>query len=230
MPRRFANGSGSSSSSGSDKADESAGASVGRRKKAQHKAKAMIDRMKLKSLKKKRQPRPHPDLCAMPAHLHERVQELGVLSDDEGDGEAEEVCAETAEILSKNKNNPWFNEDIASIVRLCRKYRRKHHKSKTKKTELKQICKELEKKKRKLIRAAKQKWNGGRNGSANADESDVHTQTQTQIAESIDPPTPPLLPAQCAMPDIDATAMQIYTMMRDNHLPAVDGGDNGNHC
>merc|ERR1712013_125131 len=179
---------------GSGAEADSVSHSVGRRKKATKKAKAMIDRMKLKSLKKKRQPRRHPDLCAMPPHLHERVQELGVLSDDEGDGEAEEVCAE---ILSKNQNNPWFNEDIASIVRLCRKYRRKHHKSKTKKTELKQICKELEKKKRKLIRAAKQKWNGGRS-----------EQTETETAQAI-----------------DATAMQIYTMMRDNHLPAEETVD-----
>jgi len=167
----------------------------------------------------------------MPAHLHARVQELGVLSDDEGDGAAEEeLCAE---ILSKNKNNPWFNSEIASVVRLCRKYRRKHHKSKTKKTELKQICKELEKKKRKLIRAAKQKWNGGRSTDA------------AEAVVSMNPPTPPLLPVpvpvpvlvpvqevQSALPGIDATAMQIYTMMRDNHLPDTDtgtavGGDNG---
>merc|ERR1719464_1986941 len=195
MPRRFANGSGSSSSSGSEKADESASASasVGRRKKAQHKAKAMIDRMKLKSLKKKRQPRAHPDLCAMPEHLHERVQELEVLSDDEGDGdgEAQGGCAETAEILKKNKNNPWFNEDIASIVRLCRKYRRKHHKSKTKKTGLKQICKELEKKKRKLIRAAKQKWNETQKFCGRAPNSPA-----PNCEADLDPPTPPLLPAQ----------------------------------
>jgi len=92
-------------------------------------------------------------LNAIPARLHKTLQDLDVFSDDEAD-------EEESAIMSKNRNNPWFTPEIASIVKLCRKYRRKHHKSKTKKSELKEICRELEKRKRKLIRSAKQKWNG----------------------------------------------------------------------
>ena len=74
--------------------------------------------------------------------------------------------------------NPWFNEEIAAIVKLHRKTIRKYHRSKTKKVELKQMCKELEKRKRKLIKAAKQRHsqqatamagnggNGGNGGNA----------------------------------------------------------------
>merc|ERR1712154_6071 len=83
---------------------------------------------------------PAPSKMVNGDQLHKTLQELDILSDDEDDDESI--------IMSKNKNNPWFNEDIASIVKLCRKYRRKHHKSKTKKNELKQICKDLEKRKR----------------------------------------------------------------------------------
>merc|ERR1712032_1266518 len=56
----------------------------------------------------------------------------------------------------EDNKNPWFNDEIAAIVKLHRKTIRKYHRSKTKKVELKQMCKELEKKKRKLIKAAKQ--------------------------------------------------------------------------
>jgi len=57
----------------------------------------------------------------------------------------------------EDNKNPWFNEEIAVIVKQHRKTIRKYHRSKTKKVELKQQCKELEKKKRKLIKAAKQR-------------------------------------------------------------------------
>merc|ERR1712048_262312 len=92
----------------------------------------------------------------MGERLHKTLQDLDVLSDDEADDE-------DSNIMNKNRNNPRFTEEIASVVKLCRKYRRKHHKSKTKKSELKEICRELEKRKRKLIRSAKQKWNGSQN-------------------------------------------------------------------
>jgi len=69
----------------------------------------------------------------------------GQNSTADGDEKAEET------------KNPWFNEEIGAIVKLHRKTIRKYHRSKTKKTELKVLCKELEKKKRKLIKAAKQR-------------------------------------------------------------------------
>jgi len=106
-------------------------------------------------------------LNAIPARLHKTLQDLDVFSDDEGDDQDEESA-----IMTKNRNNPWFTPEIASIVKLCRKYRRKHHKSKTKKSELKEICRELEKRKRKLIRSAKQKWNGSQRAN---DSNDVGT-------------------------------------------------------
>merc|ERR1712154_158643 len=54
--------------------------------------------------------------------------------------------------------NPWFNHEIASLVKEHRKAMRKYYRSKTNKKELKQICKSLDKKKRKLIKASKQKY------------------------------------------------------------------------
>merc|ERR1719195_1146944 len=63
---------------------------------------------------------------------------------------------QSGEEKEDDNKNPWFNEQMAAIVKLHRKTIRKYHRSKTKKVELKQICKELEKKKRKLIKAAKQ--------------------------------------------------------------------------
>merc|ERR1712048_934747 len=113
------------------------------------KTKNAINRMNpLKKKAKKEEPEP---ICIEVVDILRDIGNLDLMSDDESTMEDE------AMIMEKNKNNPWFNEDIASVVKLCRKYRRKHHKSKTKKQELKKICKELEKKKRKLIRAAKQK-------------------------------------------------------------------------
>ena len=165
--------------------------------------------------------------------------EFDILSDDE-----EDICVDDESlIMNKNKNNPWFNEDIASIVKLCRKYRRKHHKSKTKKNELKQICKELEKKKRKLIRAAKQKWNetqkffginhGNNNNNNNNNNNDkikintninIDNDNANQVVMdniNIDPPTPPLLtpepPTTHNITDnMTDPVYEIYTMIRDN--------------
>merc|ERR1719216_381682 len=74
-----------------------------------------------------------PVLSVLPERLHKTLQDLDVLSDDEADDD-------DSSIMNKNRNNPWFTEEIASIVKLCRKYRRKHHKSKTKKSELKEIA------------------------------------------------------------------------------------------
>jgi len=108
-------------------------------------------------------------LNAIPARLHKTLQDLDVFSDDEGDDQDEESA-----IMTKNRNNPWFTPEIASIVKLCRKYRRKHHKSKTKKSELKEICRELEKRKRKLIRSAKQKWNGSQRANDSNDVGTTH--------------------------------------------------------
>jgi len=65
---------------------------------------------------------------------------------------------ESGEDKDDDNKNPWFNEEIAAIVKLHRKTIRKYHRSKTKKVELKQQCKELEKRKRKLIKAAKQRY------------------------------------------------------------------------
>jgi len=103
-------------------------------------------------------------LNAIPARLHKALQDLDVFSDDEADDHEEESA-----LMTKNRNNPWFTPEIASIVKLCRKYRRKHHKSKTKKSELKEICRELEKRKRKLIRSAKQKWSGSQKANGSND-------------------------------------------------------------
>merc|ERR1719167_135390 len=65
---------------------------------------------------------------------------------------------QSGEEKEEDNKNPWFNEEIAAIVKLHRKTIRKYHRSKTKKVELKQQCKELEKRKRKLIKAAKQRY------------------------------------------------------------------------
>merc|ERR1712228_748211 len=65
-------------------------------------------------------------------------------------------CVENSN--KKSSKNPWFNDEIALIVKEHRKASRKYHRSKTKKEELKQIFKALDKKKRKLIKAAKQKY------------------------------------------------------------------------
>merc|ERR1712129_135774 len=73
-----------------------------------------------------------------------------------GDGEKKKDGKEKESEEDATKN-PWFNEEIANIVKLHRKTIRKFHRSKTKKAELKAVCKELEKKKRKLIKAAKQR-------------------------------------------------------------------------
>jgi len=76
---------------------------------------------------------------------------------DDGDHDEEEDEDEEDDGNDSTKN-PWFNEEIAAIVKLHRKTIRKFHRSKTKKQELKKLCKELEKKKRKLIKAAKQRY------------------------------------------------------------------------
>jgi len=85
--------------------------------------------------------------------------------------------------------NPWFNDEIAAIVKLHRKTIRKFHRSKTKKTELKQLCKTLEKKKRKLIKAAKQKYGeqmamnggGGNNGDDDGDGGEHECMNHGQV-------------------------------------------------
>jgi len=118
-------------------------------------------------------------LDAIPVRYHKTLQDLDVFSDDEAD-------EEDAVIMNKNRNNPWFTPEIANIVKLCRKYRRKHHKSKTKKSELKVICRELEKRKRKLIRSAKQKWNGSQK-TKDSDEVDpavgVRNESEQRVPE-----------------------------------------------
>jgi len=162
----------------SDVSDQENGGTLNRSKSKRYKS--MMSKMKNPLKKKRKQMMQHDDdelgesketkfsggsnvdedvLSALPVRFHKTLHDLDVFSDDEAD-------EEEAAIMSKNKNNPWFTPEIASIVKLCRKYRRKHHKSKTKKTELKEICRELEKRKRKLIRAAKQKWNGSQKPNA----------------------------------------------------------------
>merc|ERR1712154_635029 len=102
------------------------------------------------------------------------------------------------------------------------KYRRKHHKSKTKKNELKQFCKDLEKKKRKLIRAAKQKWNetqkfvGINNGNDNNDNNDNNDDDNDDVIDNVNPPTPPLLTPEPVSNNMTDPVYEIYTMIRDN--------------
>merc|ERR1712154_88003 len=129
-------------------------------------------------------------MCIEVVDILRDIGNLDLMSDDESTMEDE------AMIMEKNKNNPWFNEDIASIVKLCRKYRRKHHKSKTKKQELKKICKELEKKKRKLIRAAKQKWTFGQKNQTQNDVEDINPSTPPPMEMTPEPPM--LLPLPLA--------------------------------
>merc|ERR1712176_270187 len=136
-----------------------------------------------------------------------------LLSDDDDESTMDD------DIMQKNANNPWFNEDIASVVKLCRKYRRKHHKSKAKKQELKKICKELEKKKRKLIRAAKQKWTfGQKNQNQNKNEKDIAIDPSTPPPMEITPEPPLLLPLPSVPNDDTMTdpVFEIYSMIRDN--------------
>ncbi len=93
-------------------------------------------------------------LSSIPEHQNEDEKDvIDVDKNEEPDTELNEE-----DIKVNNINNPWFNEEIASIVKLHRKTARKYHRSKTKPKELKQLCKKLEKKKRKLIRDAKEKY------------------------------------------------------------------------
>merc|ERR1712087_475001 len=124
---------------------------------------------RMNPLKKKVKKEKTDSICIESVDILKDIENFDIIFSDD-----ESTMDDEAMILQKNKNNPWFNEDIASIVKLCRKYRRKHHKSKTKKNELKQICKELEKRKRKLIRTAKQKWTFGQKDNDNKDPSTPH--------------------------------------------------------
>merc|ERR1712228_216250 len=60
--------------------------------------------------------------------------------------------------VNQHLSNPWFNDEIAAIIKEHKKAQRKYYRTKTKKEEFKQKCKELKKKKEKLIKAAKQKY------------------------------------------------------------------------
>merc|ERR1719464_2254489 len=161
----------SSSGSGSDK-NQSDNESDNKKKKRTKYQKTKHAISRINPLKKKKQ---REEVSIEVVDILRDIGNLDLLSDDDDESTMDD------DIMQKNANNPWFNEDIASVVKLCRKYRRKHHKSKTKKQELKKICKELEKKKRKLIRSAKQKWTFGQK---NQSEDDVDV-------EDIDPSTPP---------------------------------------
>jgi len=181
------------------------------------KTKKAIDRIRINPLKKKPKKVKSETLSGL---VLDDLQGLDVLSDDE------DTADDDAVIMNKNKNNPWFNEDIASIVKLCRKYRRKHHKSKTKKNELKQICKELEKKKRKLIRAAKQKWLGRNNGNNVNMEKKVTLNTNIIDLNNIDPPTPPLLtpepPNHDNIDNVHNATGPVYEVMGNGLIVGVD--------
>merc|ERR1712228_291510 len=57
-----------------------------------------------------------------------------------------------------------------------------------KKNELKQICKELEKRKRKLIRKAKLKWNGKKEENDNDNVSNINPSTPPPMIMTPEPP------------------------------------------
>eukprot|EP01083_Nonionella_stella_P028504 78492_1 len=70
------------------------------------------------------------------------------------------VQGDKDEIESIKTHNPWFNEEVASIVKLHRKTARKYHRSKTNKKELKEVCKKLEKKKKEINQSRQAKVYG----------------------------------------------------------------------
>merc|ERR1740123_2295060 len=152
-----------------------------RRKNEQNIKKTKHAISRINPLKKKKQ---KEEVSIEVVDILRDIGNFDLLSDDDDESTMDD------DIMQKNANNPWFNEDIASVVKLCRKYRRKHHKSKTKKQELKKICKELEKKKRKLIRSAKQKWTfGQKNESVNVNEIVIPSTPPPPPMDVIDEPS-----------------------------------------